>query len=101
MIFEISRLVVDIGQLESEREAGFLRESCKNISDGRETVLDFGLKDSVGKKGFDDFYNFNLSVEGDLFIEGTFVSQTRSKAVSKSKNTEVVCMSFLKFSLCL
>lgn len=39
----------------------------QNLSGGRETVLDFGFKGSVGEKGFDDdFYDFNRNLESPL-----------------------------------
>lgn len=46
--FRIIRHIIDIGKIESGREAGALRDSCKKISGGRETVFYFGLKYSVG-----------------------------------------------------
>lgn len=59
---------------------------------GREKIFDFGLKDSVGQKWFDDFNFFYPGIEDNQFVKKTFVPNS-IEGFFHVENTEAVFMS--------
>jgi len=57
-------------------EAGSLRDTCVNVSSGREGVFDLSDEYTVGEKGFDNFNDFRWNVELWEFVKEAFVSDS-------------------------